>query len=97
MEAETEEKKGCNSLPSERGNWNLNYLTVLPHNGGFCNNCTPKRCLYTSVHSKQMHYKTTCSHKGYMKSLEFYEKYITMFFLEKKLIFNNIILTQNHD
>ncbi len=23
--------------------------TVLLHNGGFCNNCTPKRCLHISV------------------------------------------------
>jgi hypothetical protein len=25
-------------------------LTVLLHNSGFCNNCTPKRCLHKKVH-----------------------------------------------
>ncbi len=34
-----------------------------------------------------MHYKTSFSHNGYMKSLEFYEKYITLFYLEKKKLF----------
>jgi hypothetical protein len=24
----------------------LTYFTMLLHNGGFCNNCTPKRCLH---------------------------------------------------
>jgi len=32
-----------------------------------------------------MHYKTPFSHNGYMKSLEFYENYITLFCLKKKL------------
>ncbi len=40
-----------------------------------------------------MHYKTTFSHNGHMKSLEFYENYITLFYLEKNNIFDNIILT----
>ncbi len=31
-----------------------------------------------------MHYKTPFLHNGYMKSLEFYETYITLFYLEKK-------------
>ncbi len=31
-----------------------------------------------------MHYKTHFLHNGYMKSLEFYENYITLFGLEKK-------------
>jgi hypothetical protein len=48
--------------------------TVLLHNGGFGNNCTPKRCI-----SKQMQYKTPFSHKGDMKNLEIYENYITLF------------------
>jgi hypothetical protein len=26
------------------------FSMVLLHNGGFCNNCTPKRCLHISVH-----------------------------------------------
>ncbi len=51
---------------------------VLLHKGGFSNNCTPKRCI-----SKQMHYKTAFSLNGSMKSLEFYEKYITLFYQEK--------------
>jgi hypothetical protein len=31
-----------------------------------------------------------------MKSLEFYENYITLFCHENKKLFDNIILTQNH-
>ncbi len=42
-----------------------------------------------------MHYKTPFSHNGYMKSLEIYENYITLFCLEKKL-FDKIILTKKH-
>ncbi len=34
-----------------------------------------------------MHYKTPFSHNGYMKSLEFYENYITLFCLKKKTQF----------
>jgi hypothetical protein len=41
-------------------------------------------------------YKTPYSHYCYMKSLEFYENYITLFCLEKNKLFDNIILTQNH-
>ncbi len=40
-------------------------------------------CTYQCI-SKQMHYKTPFSHNGFIKSLEFYEKYITLFYLEKK-------------
>jgi hypothetical protein len=40
-------------------------------------------CTYRCI-SKQMHYKTPFSHHGYMKSLEFYENYITLFCPEKK-------------
>jgi hypothetical protein len=36
-----------------------------------------------------MHYKTPFSHNGYMKSLEFYEYYITLFCLEKKQCYSN--------
>ncbi len=43
-----------------------------------------------------MHYKTPFSHEGYMKSLDFYENYITMFCVEKNKLFENIILTLNH-
>jgi hypothetical protein len=43
-----------------------------------------------------MQYKTPFSHNGYIKSLDFYENYIILFCLEKKL-FDNIIFTQNHD
>jgi hypothetical protein len=42
------------------------------------------------------HYKTPLAHDSYMKSLEFYENYITLFCLEKNILFDNIILTQNH-
>jgi hypothetical protein len=54
----------------------------LLHNGGFCNNCTPKRCLHILVHFQT---KTPFSHYAYMKSPEFYENYILLFFLGKKL------------
>jgi hypothetical protein len=50
-------------------------------------------CTYQCF-SKQMLYKIPFSHNGYMKSLEFSENYITLFYLEKKL-FDNIILPQN--
>ncbi len=43
-------------------------LDFLLQNGA----CT-HRCI-----SKQIHYKTTFSHNSYMKSLEFYENYITL-------------------
>ncbi len=42
-----------------------------------------------------MHYKTLFSHNGYMKSLEIYENYITLFCLEKNKRFDKITLTQN--
>ncbi len=39
-----------------------------------------------------MHYKTLFSHNEYIKSLEFYENYITLFY-QKNQLFDNIILT----
>jgi hypothetical protein len=39
-------------------------------------------CTYQSI-SEHMHYKTPFSHNGYTKSLEFYEKYIILFCVEK--------------
>jgi hypothetical protein len=60
--------------------------TVLLHNGGFCNNFT-KRCLHTHIGAFQNKctIKHPCYvHKGYMKSMEFYENYITLFCLEKQ-------------
>ncbi len=30
----------------------LTYFTVLLHNGGFCNKCTPKRCFQIQVYFK---------------------------------------------
>jgi len=56
---------------------------VLLHNGGFCDNCTPKRCLQISVNFQKIYYKTTFLHNGYLKSMEFYESYITLFCLKK--------------
>ncbi len=41
-----------------------------------------------------MHYKTPFSH---MKSLEIYENYITLLWLEKTKLFYNIIFTQNNE
>jgi hypothetical protein len=52
---------------------------VLLHNGGFCNNATALQ-----VHFQTNAYKTPLSHNGYMKSLEIYENYITLFFLKKQ-------------
>jgi hypothetical protein len=66
------------------------YITVDSATTALQNGACTHRCI-----SKQMHYKTPLSHNGYMKSLEIYEKYITLSYLEKKL-FYNIILTQNH-
>ncbi len=42
-------------------------------------------CTYRCI-SKQMHYKTLFSHNGQMKSLEIYENYITLFYLEKNFL-----------
>jgi hypothetical protein len=64
----------------------VDSATTAPQNGA---------CTYWCI-SKQMHYYTPFSHNGYMKSLEFYENYITLFCLEKNKLFDNIILTQNH-
>ncbi len=52
-------------------------------------------CTYQCI-SKQMHDKTPFSHNSFMKSLEFCDNYITLFCLEKKLTFYNIILTLSH-
>ncbi len=38
-----------------------------------------------------MHYKTPFSHNGYMKSLEIYENYITLFCLEKQTFWQDYI------
>ncbi len=49
-----------------------------------------------SAYFKQIHYKTTFLHNGYMNNLEFYDNYVTVFCLETKKLFDNIIITQNH-
>ncbi len=73
---------------------NLTYsYSVLLHFGGFCNNCTPKRCLHNALCtcrciSKQLQYKTPFSHND--------KNYITFICLEKNNLFGNIILTQSH-
>ncbi len=46
----------------------LQYITVDSATTALQNGA----CTYWCI-SKQMHYKTTFSHNGYMKSLEFYE------------------------
>ncbi len=51
-----------------------------------------RACTYQCI-SKQVHYKTPFSQNGYMKSLEFYEKYIILFCLEKNKLFDNILFT----
>ncbi len=43
-----------------------------------------------------MPYKTPFSHNGYMKSLEVYENYLSLFCQKKIKLFGNIILTQKH-
>jgi hypothetical protein len=43
--------------------------------------------------SKRMYHKRPFSHNGFIKSLEFYENNISLFYLEKT--FRDIILTQN--
>jgi hypothetical protein len=52
-------------------------------------------CTYQCI-SKQMHYKTPFSHKGYMTGLELYKNYITLLCLEINKLFENIILTLSH-
>jgi hypothetical protein len=44
-------------------------------------------CAHIGAFPKKLRYKTPFSHNGYMKSLEFYENYITLFCLEKKQTF----------
>jgi hypothetical protein len=51
---------------------------------------------HISAFSKQMHYKTPFSHNGYMKSLEFYENCIALFYQDKNKLCENTILTLNH-
>jgi hypothetical protein len=46
-------------------------------------------CTYRFI-SKQMHYKPTFLHNGYMNSLEFYDNYIILFCLETNKLFDNI-------
>ncbi len=53
-------------------------LQQLQSKNGACTH----RCIF-----KQMHYETPFLHNGYMKSLEFYENYITLFWLEKRQTF----------
>ncbi len=55
------------------------YITVDFGTTALQNGACTYRCI-----SKQMHYKTSFSHNGYMKSPEIYENYITLFCLEEK-------------
>jgi hypothetical protein len=55
-------------------------------------------CTYRCI-SKQMFYKTPLhTTTTYMKSLEIYENYITLFYLEENKLFDKYYwkLTQNH-
>ncbi len=45
--SETKEGRGCVEQVQIYCTW-----AVLLHNGGFFNNCNPKRCLHISVHFK---------------------------------------------
>ncbi len=54
------------------------YITVDSATTALQNVACTKRCI-----SKQMRYKTPFSHNVYMKSLEIYENYFTLFCLEK--------------
>jgi len=40
--------------------------------------------VFAQIGAFPMHYETPFLHKGYKKSIEFYENYITLFCLEKK-------------
>ncbi len=70
------------------------YITLDSATTALQNSTFTSRCI-----SKQMHYKTTFSHNGYMKSLAFYKNYITLVLSVwkkvKNKLFANIILTQN--
>ncbi len=59
---------------------------VLLHNGGFCNNCTPK----------QRHYKILFSHNGYTWKVWIFLKITALCSVWKTQILDNIILTQNY-
>ncbi len=67
------------------------YITVDSSTTALQNGACTYQCI-----SKQMHFKTIFSHNSFMKSLEFYENYITLFYMEINKLFDNIILTQNH-
>ncbi len=62
------------------------YITVASATTALQNGACTYRCI-----SKQMDSKTNFSYNIYMKSLEFYESYITMFLLEKKNNFLTIL------
>jgi hypothetical protein len=49
-EKETRTRKQLETALKVKQTSTLNM--VLLHNGGFCNTCTPKRCLHISVHFK---------------------------------------------
>jgi hypothetical protein len=67
---------GC---PTKQSLLRCCYITVDSATTALQNGACTYRCT-----SKQMHYKTPFSCKGYLKSLEFYENYITLFCLKKK-------------
>jgi hypothetical protein len=52
-------------------------------------------CTYRCI-SNKCTIKPPFSRKGYIRSMEIYEIYITMFYLEKNKLVDNIILTLNH-
>jgi hypothetical protein len=54
------------------------YITVDSETTALQNGACTYRCI-----SKPRHYKIPSSHNGYMKSLGFYENYITLFCMKK--------------
>jgi hypothetical protein len=74
------------------------HCCCLLHNGGFCNNCTPKRCLHISVHFQskctiKRPFHTTATWKAWNYEIM---KTTSLCSAWKKELFDNIILTQNH-
>ncbi len=55
------------------------YKTVDSATTALQNGACTYQCIFP-----QMHFKTSCSHNVYMKSLEFYKDYITLFCLKKQ-------------
>ncbi len=87
----------------------FSWCEIFPYTGIFCTLHLLNWCCYitvdsataalqkgASIHQANALYKTPFSNNGYMKSLEIYENYITLFWKEKSKVFDNNILTHSH-